>query len=120
MKFYEIEEKGIILSNLANTSEHQRATSERTANTSEHQRKESNHSEHQRRPAKKSEHQRRPNYPNLHDESQMAIKMAKFSQTYQNVDTRVQFHSLSIGLAKLALVFSKKGLSKIWKATFGI
>jgi hypothetical protein len=86
MKFYEIEEKGIILSNPANTSEHQRATSERTANTSEHQRKESNHSEHQRTPAKKSEQQRRPNYPNLHDESQIAIKMAKFSQTDQNVD----------------------------------
>jgi len=85
MKFYEIEEKGIILSNLANTSEDQRATSERTANTSEHQRKESNHSEHQRRPAKKSEHQRRVNCPNLHDESQIAIKMAKLSQTYQNV-----------------------------------
>jgi hypothetical protein len=81
MKFYEIDEKGIILSNLANTSEDQRATSERTANTSEHQRKESNHSEHQRRPAKKSEQQRRPNYPNLHDESQMAIKMAKIQPT---------------------------------------
>ena len=120
MKFYEIEEKGIILSNPANTSEHQRATSERTANTSEHQRKESNHSEHQRRPAKKSEQQRRPNYPNLHDESQIAIKMAKFSQTDQNVDMWMQFLSLPIGLAKLAPVFSKKGLSKIWNAIFGI